>query len=178
MVVSGLIGKAAAGCGLAILLVACTDPTPYAPAVERDGYSDQAIEENRYRVSFKGNTRTPRETVETYLLYRAAEVTVDSGHDWFKIADQDTEAITRFRGFSSGIGIGGFGPYFYRSSFSRGFFGSVGTSNLRPVSRYEAFANILVFRGEKPDEDGEAYDARSVIQTLGPDIILPEQPDN
>jgi hypothetical protein len=42
----------------------------------RAGYSDQQIESNRFRVSFAGNSLTARETVERYLLYRAAELTV------------------------------------------------------------------------------------------------------
>ncbi|MEL7348790.1 MAG: hypothetical protein AAFN17_13615 [Pseudomonadota bacterium] len=156
-------------------LAACTEPTRYAPAVERDGYSDRAIEDNRFRVSFSGNTRTSRETVETYLLYRAAEVTLAAEKDWFRVAGQDTEAETRFRSFSTGFGRSGFGPFFFRSGFRHGFFGAgVGTTSSRPITRYEAFANILVFEGEKPDEDPTAYDARSVLQTLGPAIIRPD----
>ncbi|MEO0427239.1 MAG: hypothetical protein AAF160_07295 [Pseudomonadota bacterium] len=162
--------------GALLLAVAgCTEPTRYMPAVERDGYSDRAVEDNRFRVTFAGNTRTPRETVETYLLYRAAEVTLASGKDWFKVAAQDTEAETRFRSFSTGFGRRGFGPFFFRSGFRHGFFGGFGGfTTTRPITRYEAFANILVFDGEKPEDDPAAYDARSVIETLGPEIIRPE----
>ncbi|MEM9782534.1 MAG: hypothetical protein AAF899_08670 [Pseudomonadota bacterium] len=161
--------------GLTLVLVGCTEPTRYMPAVERDGYVDQAVEENRFRVSFAGNTRTSRDTVETYLLYRAAEVTLAAGKDWFKVAGQDTEAETRFRSFSTGFGRGGFGPFFFRSGFRLGFLGGVGgTTTSRPITRYEAFANILVFEGEKPADDPAAYDARSVIETLEPQIIRPE----
>ncbi|MEM6546286.1 MAG: hypothetical protein AAF713_00920 [Pseudomonadota bacterium] len=165
------------GFGVVLLaaLAACTGPTRYAPAIERDGYADKAIEENRFQVTFSGNTRTSRDTVETYLLYRAAEVTLAAEGDWFKVADQDTEAQTRFRSFSTGFGSTGFGPFFFRSGFRHGFFGGFGGSvSTRPITRYEAFANILVFEGEKPAEDAAAYDARSVIETLGPEIIRPE----
>ncbi|MEM1275976.1 MAG: hypothetical protein AAGH74_05585 [Pseudomonadota bacterium] len=155
---------------LAIGVAACTKPTPYAPADERYGYADQPIEENRFRVSFGGNTLTSRDTVETYLLYRAAEVTVAEGFDWFRLADQETEVSTRYRSFSTGSA---FGPFFYRSGFRGGFFGGIGTTSARPVSRYEAFANILVYAGDKPAEDPDAYDARSVLQTLGPIIQRP-----
>ena len=34
---------------------------------------------------------TSRETVETYLLYRAAQLTVERGFDWFEMADRNTE---------------------------------------------------------------------------------------
>ena len=44
-----------------------------------------ATEENRYRVSFAGNSATSLQTVDDYLLYRAAELTVQTGHDWFQV---------------------------------------------------------------------------------------------
>lgn len=157
-----------------LTLAACTEPTRYAPAVERDGYADKPVETNRYQVSFSGNTRTSRDTVETYLLFRAAEVTLAAGKDWFKVATQDTEAETRFRSFSTGFGRTGFGPFFFRSGFRHGFFGGFGSVSTRPITRYEAFANILVFDGAKPADDPAAYDARSVVETLGPEIIRPE----
>ena len=59
------------------LLAGCMSPSPYAPRLEgqRTGYTDRALTQTRYRVTFTGNTITPRETVESFLLLRAAEVT-------------------------------------------------------------------------------------------------------
>ena len=63
------------------LLGACKgQPTPYQPAVDGYGYSEQGIEDNRYRVIFAGNDYTKADTVQNYLLYRAAEVTLDHGY--------------------------------------------------------------------------------------------------
>ena len=61
------------------LIAACAAPTPYQAATERNGFSELKIEDDRFSVSFRGNSRTPRETVETYLLHRAAELTLASG---------------------------------------------------------------------------------------------------
>ena len=47
------------------LVAGCTQPTPYAPAVDGKGYKEQQLENDRYRVSFTGNSATPRETVTT-----------------------------------------------------------------------------------------------------------------
>ena len=82
---------------------------------------------DRYRVSFAGNNLTPREKVEDFLLYRAAEVTLDSGNDYFVLVDQDTERFTNFRTTTTGFGgfsglygspyrFGGvwYGPGFFR----------------------------------------------------------------
>lgn len=153
---------------LAALLSACVDPTPYQPATDRYGFSDTRIEENRYRISFAGNSFTSREAVETYLLYRAAEVTKASGHDWFRIVEQETDSETRYRSFTTGFDRFGFWPYSRRSLFRSDYlFGSFGSTEARPVTRYEAFANILMFNGEKPHDDPVAYSARDVLQRLG-----------
>ena len=85
-----------AGSMLALaMLSACATATPYQPNIAVQpgrpvpgGFSEQRIEPERYRVSFAGNSLTSRETVESYLLYRAAELTQAQGFDWFTIADR------------------------------------------------------------------------------------------
>lgn len=72
----------------AVLLSACVAATPYQPAADRNGYSETKIESNRYLVSFRGNSFTPKDQVQTYLLFRAAELTLQSGFDWFRIVDE------------------------------------------------------------------------------------------
>ena len=82
---------------LIVALGACATPTPYQPyRAERasgihGGYSDQRLAPNQFRVKFHGNELTSRERVETYLLYRAAELTVANGFDRFVIVDRHTE---------------------------------------------------------------------------------------
>ena len=63
-----------AGLVLAAALAGCATTTAYQPrtANSAQGYADTRLEDNRFRVTFSGNTATSRETVETYLLYRAA----------------------------------------------------------------------------------------------------------
>lgn len=151
--------------GAALVLMtlgACTSPTPYQPVADGFGYAEQQLEDNRYRVTFAGNADTSRDTVETYLLYRAAELTVDGGFDYFKVANQNIERSTRY--------FGTVDP-FLASSFDRGryrrssFMGSA-TVDAQPIDEYTAFADILVFEGEKPDDDVNAYDARDVLGRL------------
>jgi len=64
------LGARAICLGLLVCLAGCMTPTPYAPRLEgeRTGYTDRSLTQNRYRVTFTGNSATPRETVETYLL--------------------------------------------------------------------------------------------------------------
>ena len=49
------------------------------------GYRDSHIAEDVYRVLYSGNGFATRETVQTYWLYRAAELTLEKGFDGFEI---------------------------------------------------------------------------------------------
>ena len=151
---------------LGLLLAACAGtPTPYQQARGGYGYSEQQIEENRYRVSFAGNSATTRQTVEDYLLYRAAELTVQTGHDWFEVADRNT--VQEYAGYGGspevGVGVGSGGNFGVGLSLPVLGGGSSG--------RYTADMDILVHDGEKPQQDPNAYDAFSVISRLQPKIL-------
>jgi len=157
-----------------LLLAGCASPTPYAPLADRYGYAEQQIEDNRYRVTFNGNTVTAKETVENYLLYRAAELTRTRGYDYFELTDRDTDKSTRYLSNYSTFGH-------FRSRHDRfGFSHSAGpgfvTGTTRPITEYEATATILLFRGDKPADKAQAYDARDVLQRLGPKIRRPAPP--
>ncbi len=82
----------------ALALSACATATPYGPAGvdSRYGYADQRIDQNRFRVSFSGNSVTSREQVEMSLLLRAAEITLETGNDWFTTVNRDTERDVRY----------------------------------------------------------------------------------
>ena len=134
------------------LLAACASgPTPYQQARDGFGYSEQQIEDNRYRVSFAGNSATSRQTVEDYLLYRAAELTVQTGHDWFEVVDRDVVQEFSGHGGSPEVGVG--------------FGGGSGSG------RYTADMDIRVHDGEKPQDETDAYDAFSVISRLQPKVL-------
>jgi hypothetical protein len=159
--------------GVALLLSACATPTPYQPAVDGEGFGEQKLAPGRYRVWFAGNTVTPRATVENYLLYRAAEVTVETGHRWFRLIDQDTEAETTYYTTLTGFPAAAFAPF---PSVSRPMGPAFFEATSRPVSRYEAFAVISLHADDRPAQDERAYDAAAVLAALGPTIIRPPAP--
>lgn len=156
----------------ALALAACAAPTPYQPAKNGFGYGQQQIEDNRYRVTFKGNDVTTLDTVDIYLLYRAAELTVQSGFDYFEIADRETDKSTRYW-----VTFNNFGGFSRRSrAFNDAFFATgIETGTSRPITQYEATANVVLFRGQKPAGKTNAYDARDVLQRLGRYIERPGQ---
>jgi hypothetical protein len=151
---------------LGLLLAACTSsPTPYQAAQNGFGYSEQQVEENRYRVSFAGNSATSRQTVEDYVLYRAAELTVQTGHDWFEVVDRNT--VQDYSGYGGspafGLGVGGGSNFGVGLSMPMGGGGGSG--------RYTADMDIVLRDGEKPQENPNAYDAFSVISRLQSKIL-------
>src|ERR1700682_4203326 len=85
----------AAALASVVVLAGCETQAPFQPRQgHSSGYTDERIAANRYRVTFTGNTVTSRETVENYLLLRAAQVTLQSGYRWFVFETRDTEAKT------------------------------------------------------------------------------------
>lgn len=169
----------------ALLLSACATPTPYQPRVRgaqvSGGYSEQRIEENRYRVTFVGNSLTSRERVENYLLYRAAELTRQAGYDSFTIVTRATDPHTRTTGYG-GRPWGYWTPHwryrhggFWHAWDPWGpdpFWGD--TIDIRTVTNYEASAEIVMSRGRRPN-DPMSFDATEVLRNLAPTIQLPER---
>lgn len=185
-----------------LLLAACETMTPYQQATGLAyGYSDQQIERNRWSVSFSGNSLTDRQTVETYLLFRAAELTLESGYDYFEVVARQTDTETRFVSqlFATPFyyNFHGFGPHqgfhhgrlggsqrgpaqltrhhqsLYRpfGSYHDPFYGGPGQFEER-VS-YQASAEIFLRTGDKP-EDIAYFDARDVIANLSDAVIRPD----
>jgi hypothetical protein len=153
---------------LTLAIAACATATPYQPASEGLGYSQQRLESNRFKVSFAGNSLTPRETVENYLLYRAAEVTLEGGFDWFLLVNQDTEKDTTYlQSFSGGFGSYSWRPYSFWSP-------GIAASTSMPQNEYQAQASILVFKGTKPEGEANAFDARDLQRNLEPSIVRPK----
>lgn len=155
--------KTLSSVALATLLAACATATPYRPAGDDEyGYRMQQLETNRYRVSFAGNSSTDKDTVQNYLLFRSAELTLEQGGDYFVVASRDDE-----RKVSDYTTATGFGFPFY----GVGFGGTVVHSRSRA---YEASGVITIHEGDPPADDARAYDARQVKKNLQPNIRLPE----
>jgi hypothetical protein len=149
---------------LALALAACaTGPTPYQPADRSGGYHDQKIESNRYRLHFAGNSYTTKQTVENYLLFRAAELTLENGYDYFVTTAQSTDTDTRYEQTF----YGGFGYYWFPRA-------SIGMASSHPVSEFEAQADIVMFKGAKPAGDPKAFDAHEVKKNLEATIVRPQ----
>jgi hypothetical protein len=182
---------AAIGGGLA----ACGTATPYQPAPGGGagsgsyGYSDYRIDATHWKVTFAGNTLTSRETVEKYLLYRAAELTLQQGDDWFQTTDRHTERNSSYysspdpfyhSGFWASYGWGWrplwryggrhawqvWDPYYGNPFWADG-------ADLRQIDRYEASAEIVMGKGQ-PQDGQRVFNAHEVAANLGPSVQRPQ----
>jgi len=161
---------------VATALAGCATINPYHPAKSASdtGFSEQQLDDNRYRVTFRGDSTTSREDVEDYLLYRAAELTVEKGHDYFIMAEQDTEAKTSLRTVRRAPFYGRYAhpfydPYYSFPYYAYGFdWGYPHDADIYQTTRYSAEAYIALYSGKKPEDNPRAFNARSVMQNIGP----------
>ena len=171
---NSLAGPAARALPLALsalLLAGCMTPSPYAPRLEgqQTGFTDRAITQNRYRVTFTGNSATPRETVESYLLLRAAEVTRAAGYSSFMFDTRNTKANRSYQtvpygppdpfwGRPRGFGYWGGWGFPYEPSY-----------DVVVHTNFDAYAEIVLLTPEQASKEPRSLNAAEVISRIGPD---------
>jgi hypothetical protein len=159
---------------IAGLLAGCMTPSPYAPRLEgrQTGYTDRALTQNRYRVTFTGNTVTPRDTVESFLLLRAAEVARAAGYTHFVFDTRNTRSNTSVQTiptfpppdpFYGGYGRRGFG---YWGGWDFAYDPMV---DVVVRTNYEAYAEIILLTSDQAAKEPRALNAAEVITRIGPD---------
>lgn len=154
--------------GSALALASCASLAPYGPQTGAggQGYAEQRIESDRYRVTYRGvGAAGP---VADLALLRAADLTLEQGYDWFEVTqryvDGRPDSAGGFRPDVSvgyGSSSGRYGGYRYSGS---GVGVGVGL-NFSGPSPTATMLEIRLGRGSVPDR-GEAYDAREVRSAL------------
>ena len=163
----------------------CASSTPYQSAQSTGteyGYSSEQLASDRYRVMFEGNDFTSRETVENYLLYRAAELTRQNGYSNFTLLndntqrelDVDTVPATTYAG-----AYPGWGPtWYYGTGFGTAYDPFLGSTypaqRIQTSDQYRASATIRMYNGTNTDARGPTFDAADVLARLGDNVEMPE----
>ena len=157
-----------AAAGLA--LTACASLAPYGPQMGPggQGYVEQRIESNRFRVTYNG-VGAPG-PVADYALLRAAELTTAQGYDWFEVTQRWIDGRPDSAGgLRPSVGVG------YGSSSYGGRYGGYRSSgvgvgvglNFSGPSPTSTTLEVVMGNGETPDRPN-AYDARGVQDSLRP----------
>lgn len=148
----------------ALALSACASLAPYGPqqAARGQGFSEQQIESNRFRVTYNGVGAVG--PVADRALFRAAQLTVDQGYDWFEVTQRWIDGRPDSAGgvrpsVSIGAGSSRYGGY---SASGVGVGLGFDLSGPQPTS---TTLEIVMGRGAKPDRP-EAYDARRVQDAI------------
>lgn len=147
-----------------LALVACASLAPYGAqgGPGGQGYSEQRIESDRYRVTYNG-VGAPG-PVADFALLRAAELTTQEGYDWFEVVQSWTDGRPGGAGgvrpsVSIGGGTSRYGGY---SASGVGVGLGLDLSGPQPTS---TTLEIVMGRGDKPSRPS-AYDALDVQSAL------------
>lgn len=155
-----------AAAGLA--LSACASLAPYGAQMGPggQGYTEQRIESNRFRVTYNG-VGAPGPVMDLALL-RAAELTTGEGHDWFEVTQSWTDGrLDSAGGMRPSVGVS------YGAGRSSGRYGSYSSSgvgvavglNFSGPSQTSTTLEVVMGSGSKPDRPN-VYDARGVQDGL------------
>jgi hypothetical protein len=147
------------------------------------------LEPDRWRVTFSGNSMTSRDTVEGYLLFRAAELTLEQGDDWFEVVDRHTDRDARTYVDPDplyhpwyGAGYGYWRPYWRFRGRGLGWrswdplWGDpfwADRVDVQTVQSFDATAEIVTHKGAKPAGENRAFDAHAVVENLRARIRYP-----
>lgn len=148
-------------------LAACASPAPtiYVPAAgpQAVGYSEYRIEPGRYRITYRGGPGAPPAQVQDYALLRAADLTLATGYDWFRVADRSLRQVGADSGPRFSVGVGG-------ASFGGHSAVGLGVNRSFDLGGGPALAQTLeVLMGKgTPPRDADVYDAREVRRTIAP----------
>lgn len=153
----------------ALTLAACASLAPYGPSrgPSGQGFSEQRIEGDRYRVSYRG-VGAPGPVADRALL-RAAQLTTEQGYDWFEVTQRYIDGRPDSAGgmrpsVSLGYGGGSYGGGRYGRYSSSGVGVGVGL-NFSGPSPTATVLEVRLGHGARPDRV-EAYDARDVQRNL------------
>ena len=75
--------------GICILLSGCA--TTYQGMGIAGGYKDVKIQENIFKVTFRGNHSLGPDKTDDFALLRCAEVTLGNGYNYFTVLDEKKE---------------------------------------------------------------------------------------
>lgn len=160
--------------GIVLFVMGCATPTPYQKAnILGKGYNDQKLDRDKFRVSFKGNKLTERDTVETYLVYRAAEFTLEQGYSYFRMIQWNTDRHTQHESISPVV----YGYYAQNTQmFPYYVYGNpmMVRGGTMESNEYEAVAFVTMAEKLSAEQAEVYYNAKQVLENLKDKIIRPD----
>lgn len=159
---------------LIILITGCA--SPYKPHGLGGGYSETQLNDNVFRVSFRGNGYTSQERASDYSLLRAAELAKKNGFSYFIVVDNKSyvnqstfTTPTNITTTSNVNTMGNANIYGNNINYNATGHGTATThvsgGDTYVITRPTSTNTIVCFK-EKPDINGLIYNADFIIKSL------------
>ncbi len=152
-----------------VLIAACQSAPLYqeAAVLGQEGFFDQELEEDRYQVSFTGRPGARADAVRDFAFLRAAEITLRQEADWFEVVQDepvstvDADFIANLADTGPGVtqdcGVLGCRDVIVSE---RPFGAAADRTRARAVNGHTL--EIIVHKGEIPDDAANAYEAKKL----------------
>jgi hypothetical protein len=168
--------------------VSAQDQAPEVPPAKPGVFTLQKKDATRYHLVVKGQQFVSRDAIEKYLLYRAAELTLDQHYSWFALIETRAKGDTVPPSKPDPEGLRfSFRMAYWRPVWRYKLAGAVAWRNWSPFSRaafpltdpktvtdFEVSADIVLHKGIMNDADPLAYEAGAVSDLLVNQVSPPE----
>jgi hypothetical protein len=167
---------------LLLLLLSSCGPSKYMSKTDNFwglyGYSDMPLDSTTYQVTYAGDQTVPADLVDRYALYRCAELTTSKGFNYFVILDKDADANTTTTSTTTP------GAETHNTTIEHDIDPQTGKSipvavtttnqdymtTTSSSTTHTVMKTIRMFKGERPGDNANAYDAKSMVSVMGPTI--------
>jgi hypothetical protein len=164
------------------------DQAPEVPSAKPGVFTLQKKDATRYHLMVKGHQFNSRDAIEKYLLYRAAELTLDQHDSWFTLIETRAKGDTAPRSKPDPEGLRfSFRMAYWRPVWRYKLAGAPAWRNWSPfsgaafpltdpktVTDFEVSADIVLHKGTMSDADPLAYEAGAVSDLLVNQVSPPE----
>src|ERR1043165_1509312 len=122
------------------------------------GYEDAPLDETTYQVTYHGDASLDASTVDRYTLFRCAELTVQKGYDYFVVMDgaDQTGSISLPGTHQTHI------EHDIDPQSGKMVPVAVTTTHVTSFQTVSKPKTIRMFKGSRPGDNPNAYDARSM----------------
>lgn len=135
----------------AALLCGCA--TGYQSRSFTGGFSDMKLQDNIYRINFRGNGYTGRDRAADFCLLRSAQVTLLNGYKYFIVLDTN-----------SGVQTAAFSSPVVAQTYSNGYSATTYVSGSQTyfIHKPSTMMTIECFKDKPSNVNGMIYDADQI----------------
>ena len=163
---------------LTVLLLSSCSPSKYMSKGDNVwgmyGYSEVPIDSSTCLITYAGDYTQPSDLVDRYALYRAAEVTVAKGFDYFVVMDGQANASALTNVMQNAGTPTTTIEHDIDPQTGRMIPVAVTTSNpsymTSTSTAHTVTKTIRMFKGARPADNVQAYDAKSMVTMMAPSI--------